>query len=100
MYLDRGRVQTEGFDLDTHDLFKLQLLKNTVKSATLGPTIHANVDGMPVAEPLGKSAPLAALLCNIQDRVEYLKITQTHIAALNRQTRLDLFVLLSSDLHP
>jgi len=54
---------------------------------------------MPVAEPLGQAAPLAAMLCHIEDRVEYLQIAQTDIPALTRKARFDLLVLLQRDFH-
>jgi hypothetical protein len=99
VHLYRGRIQTEGLDLDAHDLFQLQLLEDMAQGATFGPAIHAHIDGVPVAESPGKPTPLAALLGHIQNSVEHLKITQTHVPTLNRQAISDLFVLLSRDFH-
>ena len=74
MHLDDGRVQLDRFDPDAHDLLALQLFKHAIQHTILGPAIHAGIDGVPVAEPLGQSAPLAALLGHIQQRVEKLQI--------------------------
>jgi hypothetical protein len=72
MDLDDGAVQRHGFDPDAHDLGPLQLLEHTVEYAALGPAVHARVDGVPVAEPLGQAAPLATVLRDVQDGVQHL----------------------------
>jgi hypothetical protein len=43
-------VQAHRFDLDTHDLSMLQLFKQAIEHAILGPAVHASVDGVPIAE--------------------------------------------------
>ena len=65
----------------------------------LGPAVHARVDRVPVAEPFGQSAPLAAMLGHIEDGVDYLQVAQADIAALLGQTVLDGGELLGCDLH-
>lgn len=99
MNLDDGRVQREGFDADAHDLLQLQLLEDAIKHPVLRPAVHPDIDGMPVAEPPRESAPLTPLLGNIENRVEYLEIGQSHIPTLHRQAVTDLFVLLWRDFH-
>ena len=99
MHLDRGTVQTDGFDLDADDLSMLKLRKYSVEHSILRPAIHARVDGVPIAESLGQPAPFAALLGNKQDRVQHPQIGQAHIAALSRQTMLDQAVLRFGDFH-
>jgi hypothetical protein len=74
MHLHDSAVQRHGLDLDAHDLRLLQLLEHSIEHATLGPAIHARVDGVPVAKALGQAAPLAAMLGNIQDRVQHAQI--------------------------
>ena len=44
------------------------------------------VDGMPIAESGRQPPPLAALLGDIQNRVERLQFGQFDVAALNGQT--------------
>ena len=100
MHLDRGRVDRERLDLDPHDLLRLQLLEYLIENAVLGPAIHPRVDRVPAAETLRQTAPFATLLSNIQNRVQHLKIAQTHIPTLHRQRILDPLILLFCDLHP
>ena len=69
MDFDGGRIQTHGLDGDAHDLLALQLLADVIQHAVLGPAIHAGVDGMPLSEAFGQSAPLAAVLGDIEQRV-------------------------------
>src|ERR1039458_2105704 len=94
-----GRNQFDGSNLDAHDLLPLQLLEDAIQYAVLGPDVHAGVNGVPVAETLGKSAPFAALLGDIQDRVQHREIAQAHIAALTGKTGLDATVLSLGNLH-
>jgi hypothetical protein len=54
---------------------------------------------MPVAEAFGQAAPCAALLGDIQNRVQNREIRQADITPLARQDRLDAAVLLLGDLH-
>jgi len=99
MNLDRGRVEREGLNLDAHDLLGLQPFKDAVQNTILGPAIHTRVNTVPFAEPRRKAAPFAALLSYKQNCVQHFKVLKCHIPALNRQAILDLFVLISCDLH-
>jgi hypothetical protein len=76
MHLDCGTVQPDGFDLDADDLSMLQLRKYPIQHSVLRPAVHPGVDGVPVAEPLGQATPFAALLGNIQERVQHPQIGQ------------------------
>ena len=53
MDLDDGTVQGDGFDFHADDLCVLQLCKYAIQHPALRPTIHAGIDGVPVAESLG-----------------------------------------------
>ena len=99
MHLDCGTVQTDGFDLDADDLSMLQLRKYPIQHTVLRPPIHSGVDGVPVAESPGQTAPFAALLGNVQERVQHPQIGQAHVAALGRQTVLDQAVLRFGNFH-
>src|SRR5208282_4905458 len=99
MYLHDGGVHFDGFDLDAHDLLALQQLENLIEHATLGPAVHAGVNGVPGAEALRQSAPLAAMLGDEQQRIEELQVGDPNIAALARQRSLDTAKLLLGDLH-
>ncbi len=99
MHLDDGGIQFDGFDLDAHDLLALQLFKDLIQNAVLGPAIHAGINGVPRAETLGQSAPLAALFRHLQQGVEKLQVGDFDIAALPRQAGLDAMELRFADLH-
>src|SRR5580693_263189 len=79
MHFHRGRVQRESLDPDAHNLLQLQLFKYPVESATLGPAVHARVDGMPVTEPSRQPTPLAPVIGHIQQRIQKLQVRQTYI---------------------
>ena len=64
--LDRDRVQRYGFELDANEVFHLQLLEHPIQNTSLGPSTYPHGDGMPVAEPLRKTTPFAALLLHIK----------------------------------
>jgi hypothetical protein len=100
MDLDCRTVQCHGFDFDAHNLLLLQLGEYPIQDATLRPAIHPRVDRMPITEPLGQTAPFAALLRHIEDRVQYSEIGQTYVATLHRQTVLDQVILRFGDFHP
>jgi len=100
MHFDHRAVQTHRFDPDPHDLSMLQLFKNPIQYATLGPAIHPGIDRVPIAEPLGQTAPLAAMLGHVQDRIEHEQIRMADVATLFRQTVLDLLVLRFVEFHP
>jgi len=54
---------------------------------------------MPIAVPLGQSAPLTSVLGHVQDGIQQNQIVTTHIAALHRQAILNSLILLGSDFH-
>ena len=99
MHFDDGAVQANRLDLDAHDLSMLQLLEYAIEHPILGPAIHARVDGVPIAESLGQSAPLATVLGHVQDRIDYAQIRMADVAALLGQAVLDLAVLRFGDFH-
>ena len=99
MYLHRSRVQGERFDVNPHKLIHLKFLEDSCQHAIFCPAVHARVDGMPAAKTLGEAAPLAAMLGDIQDRVEHLQIRQLHVSTLHWQALFDVRVLLLSEFH-
>jgi hypothetical protein len=92
MDLDEGAVHGPGFDLHTDDLSVLQLGNDAIQHPALRPPVHTRKDGVPVAEPLGQTAPCAPLLGDVQDGVEPVQIVERHVAAWRRQTRLDVAI--------
>ena len=99
MDLDDGAVQRYRFQFDAHDLFPLEVFKHPVEHPILRPAVHPCVNGMPVAEAGRQPSPLAALLGDIQDRVEHLQVRQFDVASLNRQDWRYAFVLCFCNLH-
>ena len=99
MDLDAGGVQRDRFDLDAHDLRALQLLEHAIQDAGFGPAVHARVNRVPVAKALGQSAPLAAILGHIEDRIDHLQVTQADVATLLGQAVLNGGELCGCDLH-
>jgi hypothetical protein len=100
MHLDRGRVESERFDLDADDLLGLHLLEHTIQNAALGPAVHPRIDRMPAPEALRQTAPFTALFRDKQHCIQHLQVAQTHVAALHRQCILDPLILRFRDLHP
>ena len=97
--LDDGAVQRYRFEPDAHDLFPLEVFKHPIEHPILRPAVHPCVNGMPVAEAGRQPSPLAALLGDIQDRVEHLQVRQFDIASLNGQDRCNAFLLSFCNLH-
>lgn len=95
MNLDTGAVQGDNFELDPDYPLSLQLFEDSVEHSALGPSAHPGVDGVPVAEVFGQSAPLAAVFCDVEDGVEHLYVGDADIAALHREMRLYELVLSS-----
>ena len=67
----------------------LQYFEQTIQYTSRRPAIHARVNGVSVAEALGKSAPFAVVLGDVQDRVDALKVAERDVAVLYRQERFD-----------
>jgi hypothetical protein len=99
MNLDARGVQRYCFYFDSNDLRALQLLEHTIEDTGLGPAVHARVDRVPIPEPLGQSAPFAAMLSYIEDRIDHLQGAQADVPALLGQAVLDCGELLGRDLH-
>ncbi len=81
MDLDDRTVQSDNFDLHADNLQMLQLGKHTIQHTALCPSIHPRIDGVPVAERLGQTAPCAPVLGDAQNGVEHLPIVARHVAA-------------------
>ena len=84
MDLHAGAVQRDGLQGDAHDLLPLQILKDPLQDPTLGPAVHAGVDGMPLTEMDRQPPPLAPVLGHIQNGVQHLPIGEAHVAPLDR----------------
>jgi hypothetical protein len=99
VHLDDRAVEGNGFDLDLDDLPSLQGLEDLIQDAAFGPAHHAGIDSVSGSKMHGESPPFAALFGDIQNGIEYLKVGEVHITALNWEAMGDLFVLGFADFH-
>ena len=99
MHFDRRAVQRHGVDLHPDDLSMLQPFKYAIKHTGFRPATPARIDGVSAAEALGQATPFAALLGNVQDGIQNLKVREADIAALARKTVFNQAILLFGDLH-
>ena len=99
MYLDSCAVQRHGLNLDADDLSMLHSFKNPIQHTRLRPTAHAGIDGVPSTKPLRQATPLAALLGNVKNGIQNLKIREADISALTGQTVFDQLKLGFGDFH-
>ena len=98
MDLDDGAVQRYRFQFDAHDLFPLEVFKHPVEHPILRPAVHPCVNGMPVAEAGRQPSPLAALLGDIQDRVEHLQVRPATLLVRKSKSRRARTVRMHADL--
>ncbi len=71
----------------------LQLGQDAIQHPPLRPPVQTRIDRGPVPEPLGQAAPFAAMLGDVQDRVEDLQIVERDVPALCPQVSLDVLIL-------
>lgn len=57
------------------------------------------LDGVPVPKPPGQAGPFAALLGDVEDRVQDLQIVERDVAAWYRQASLDVTILSLGEFH-
>lgn len=99
MNLHHGAIQRDRLDPYANDLCTLQFREHAIQYATSGPAVHPSVDRMPSAKTLRESAPLAAMLGDIKNRIEHLLVRQADVASLSRQAMRDQLILGFGDFH-
>ena len=99
MNLNRRTVKAHYFHVDLNDTFCLQGGKYPAKNPVLAPPVHANIDCMPISIVFRQCPPLAAVLRDIQDRIDQLEIRHADVASLRWKILRDLLILLLCDLH-
>lgn len=92
-------VQNDRSDFRAEGPLSLQFGNHLIKYTFFGPSIHAGIDGMPVAEMLWQTSPLTPVLHHLQRGVEKIQIAHRYIAALTRQQIFDLLVLSWCEFH-
>jgi len=94
VYFDGRAVQAYVLDVNGQDLFFLESGKDSIQDAGFAPAIHSRVDGMPIAEMLRQTSPFAAMLHDVQQRVEQLQIGHANVASLAWQAISNLLKLV------
>ena len=82
MNLNAGAIERRCLDANSNNLVTLQLTDQAVQHSRLGPSIQSRIDRVPIAKPFAQRSPLAALLRNLEDRMENLKVGHRNIASL------------------
>ena len=99
MNLDRRAVKAYYLYIDLDDSLRLKCGKYSAEHSVLAPSVHANIDRMPIAIGFRQRPPLAAVFRDIQDRIDQLKIAHADVSALSREMLRYLFILLLRYLH-
>ena len=99
MNLDRRAVKAYYLYIDLDDSLRLKRCKHSAEHSVLAPSVHANVDRMPISIDFRQRPPLAAVFRDIQDRIYQLKIAHADVSALSRKILRYLLVLFLCNLH-
>ena len=99
MNLDSCAVNAYHLYVDLDDSFCLQCGKHSAEHSVLAPSVHANIDRMPISIGFRQRPPLAAVFRDIQDRIDQLKIAHADVSTLSREILRYLFILLLRYLH-
>ena len=99
MNLDSRAVKAYHLHIDLDDSLRLKRCKHSAEHSVLAPSVHANIDRMPISIDFRQRPSLAAVFRDIQYRVDQLKIAHADVSALSREIFRYLFVLLLRNLH-
>lgn len=100
MHFDTRAIEPEAFDADRDQALPPKRFENPLQHASVRPPAKPHVDGVPIAEFLRQAAPFAAVLGDIEQRVEQLPVVDLHVAALHREERRQQSILRISQFHP
>ena len=93
MHLDAGAVEAEALRVLADRLLLPERREQPLENAAAGPAAEPGVDRGPFSEALRQGAPLAAVLQDVNDRVDEVDVGNPHVSALNRQKGADFGVL-------
>ena len=99
MNLDRRAVKAYYLYIDLDDSLRLKRGKHSAEHSVFAPSVHANIDRMPISIGFRQRPPLAAVFRDIQDRIYQLKIAHADVSALSRKILRYLLVLFLCNLH-
>ena len=85
MNLDSRAVKAYYLYIDLDDSLRLKRSKHSAEHSVLAPSVHANIDRMPISIGFRQRPPLAAVFRDIQDRIHELQVAHTHIPPLSGQ---------------
>ena len=98
MHLDAGAVEAEADRVPAGRMQFPQRGEQPLEHAAARPAAELGVDRASFSEPLRQGAPFAAVLQDVQDRIDEDGVRNPHVPALNRQERADFGVLFCCDL--
>ena len=97
MHLGAGAVEAEAVEVLVRQLLLPQRRKQPRQHARLGPAAQPHAGRVPLAAALGKGAPLAAVLKNVQQGVDDDDVRNQHVAALDRKMGMQQGATLFGD---
>ena len=89
----------EFIDLHADDPLSPQFGEHLFQKTFFRPSVHAGIDGVPVAETFRQSSPLAPAFGHVEYGVQKIQIAHLYVAALAGQQILDPLVLLRREFH-
>ena len=98
MHLGAGAVEAEAVRVLAGDILLPERGEQQLEHAASGPAAEPGVDRLPFSEPLRHRAPFAAVLQDVQDRIDESDVGNPHVPALNRREGADFGVLFCRDL--
>ena len=98
MHLDAAAVEVEAVRIFADRFLLPNCCEQPLEHAAVGSAAKPGVNREPVAEPLRQRTSLAAVLQNIQNRIDEGDVRNPHVPALNREKRVDFGVLFRHDL--
>ena len=99
MHFNTCAVQAYGLHANTDYVFLLKPLKKTLQTTIFAPTVHPNINRMPIPIGFRQCPPFAAVFRDIQYRIYQLEIAHANITALPRQIFCDFFKLFLIEFH-
>ena len=99
MHFHDRAIQGNGLQFDAHQLLLLEAAENPIQNSGFAPTVHARVDGVPVAKSLGQATPLATVLRHVQNGIEQLQVADFYIPTLPRQAIFNPSILIFRKFH-
>ena len=98
MHLGTGAVEAEAVRIPAGRMQFPKRGEQPLEHAAARPAAEPGVDRASFSEALRQGAPFAAVLQNVQNRIDDCDVRNPHVPALNRQEGTDFGVLFRRDL--